>query len=118
MPCDEMRGKIAAVNAELSTILSELRGGLERLYGERLVRVMLFGSRARGDAEADADIDVLVVLRGSVRPYEEIGRVSALKAGLSLRYDCVVSCVFLDADAFAHRGGPLLRNVRREGIEV
>lgn len=31
-------------------------------YGSRLHRILLYGSRARGDAEPDSDIDVLVVL--------------------------------------------------------
>ena len=33
-------------------------------FGPRLVRVLLYGSRARGDVDEDSDIDVLVVLRG------------------------------------------------------
>jgi predicted nucleotidyltransferase len=36
----------------LKTILAKLRQRLEALYGERLVRLVLFGSQARGDAEA------------------------------------------------------------------
>lgn len=37
---------------------------LERAYGEDLVSVWLFGSRARGEEPApDSDVDVLVVIR-------------------------------------------------------
>jgi predicted nucleotidyltransferase len=39
-------------------ILRRLKGELERLYGDRLERVLLFGSRARGDARPDSDWDV------------------------------------------------------------
>lgn len=106
------------MNSDLPDILNELGGGLRRLYGGRLVRMVLFGSRARGDHEADSDIDVLVVLRGRVCPYEEIQRVGALRTDLSLRYECVISCVFLDEDRFVRGQGPLLRNVRREGVQI
>jgi uncharacterized protein len=44
-------------------ILRRLRIELEQLYGPRLERIILFGSRARGDARLDSDWDVAVVLR-------------------------------------------------------
>jgi predicted nucleotidyltransferase len=49
------------MNDNLTTILAELRRRFEVLYGVRLVKMMLFGSQARGDAEPGSDIDVLVV---------------------------------------------------------
>jgi predicted nucleotidyltransferase len=56
------------MNEKLQTILTELRRRFEALYGERLVRMVLFGSQAREDAELGSDIDVLVVLKGPVSP--------------------------------------------------
>ena len=106
------------MDEKLKTILTELRHRFEELYGERLVNLVLFGSQARGDAEPGSDIDVLVVLRGPVDTYQEITQTSRIVSDLSLRFDEVVSCVFMDQDRFAHRHGPLLRNVRREGIAV
>ena len=35
---------------------------LQRAFGDRLLSVALFGSRARGDAREDSDIDLAVVL--------------------------------------------------------
>lgn len=101
---------------DLKAILAELRSALKVLYGERLVRMVLFGSRARGDAEGDSDIDVLVVLAGHVSPCEEIERTSEAVGDLCLRHNVVISCVFMDVERYAHRNGPLLRNVRREGV--
>ncbi|MFA5863447.1 MAG: nucleotidyltransferase domain-containing protein [Phycisphaerae bacterium] len=99
-------------------ILKELRHRLEVLYGSRLVQLVLYGSQARGDDEAGSDIDVLVVLKGPVSPCEEINRVSELKAKLCLDYEEVISCIFMDEEFFTNRQGPLLRNIRREGIPV
>jgi len=106
------------MTARLSQILSELRRELEALYRDRLVRMVLYGSHARGDAEPGSDIDVLVVLKGQVDPCEEIHRTGAIAADLSLRFGEVVCCLFMDEDRFRCRNGPLLRNVRREGVPV
>ena len=102
----------------LARILRELRQALEPLYGESLMHLVLFGSQARGDAEPGSDIDVLIVLKGPVQGSKEIERTGDIVTDLSLRYDILISRMFMDADRFANRAGPLLRNIRREGVFV
>ncbi len=106
------------MSEKVSAILKELRCRLEALYGPRLVRMVLYGSQARGDAESGSDIDVLVVLKGPVSPGEEIARTSDIIASLSLHYNVVLSRAFVSAERFEYEQSPLLMNVRREGIAV
>jgi uncharacterized protein len=110
--------QLTIINDKLKTILAQLRSQFETLYGDRLVQTILFGSQARGDARPDSDIDVLVVLKGAVNPGEEIKRTSQIRAKLSLKNDAVISCLFMDENRFINRNGPLLRNIRKEGIAV
>ena len=49
----------------LDPILKSFRDALAELYGPTLDRVVLFGSRARGDARPDSDYDVAVFLKGT-----------------------------------------------------
>jgi len=102
----------------IQALLAELRRSFEALYGGRLKEIRLFGSYARGEAEPGSDLDLLVVLQGPVNPGEEIARSSRLASELSLRYNLVVSLVFMDETRFRTRAGPLLRNIRREGLPV
>lgn len=102
----------------LDSLLAALRFRLEEIYGERLARMVLYGSQARGDAEPGSDVDVLVVLNGPVNPGEEIARTGGAITDLSLQFGEVVSCVFMDEKRFTYRKGPFLRNIRREGIPV
>jgi len=102
----------------VQTILAELRRRFHELYGERLYQMILFGSQAREDSDSDSDIDVLVVLEGSVDAGEEIERTGFIVSDLSLEYDVVIACVFIDKERFLTRQGPLLRNIRREGVPV
>jgi predicted nucleotidyltransferase len=100
----------------VKAILGELRQGLEGFYGDRLVRMVLYGSEARGDAQPGSDIDVLIVLRGDVCPCEEIARTSEVVAELSLRHDVVIVPAFVSEDQYEREQSPLLLNVRREGV--
>jgi len=96
----------------------QLRSHFEQIYDSRLVTMVLYGSQARGDAHPDSDIDVLVVLKAPVQAGIEIDRTLQIVADLSLQNDEVISCLFMDEQRFTHYNGPLLRNIRKEGIAL
>lgn len=102
----------------LKAILAELRTGYETIYGDRLVSLVLFGSQARGDAEPDSDIDVMVVLRGAVSASTELDRTDKFIDRLCLKHDVLLSPVYVSEDRYSHDGTPLLLNARREGVGI
>ena len=44
-------------------VLIRFRSAIDAIYGERVERLVLFGSRARGDAKLDSDYDIAVFLK-------------------------------------------------------
>jgi predicted nucleotidyltransferase len=106
------------MTSQLQTILSELKARLTELYGERLEKLVLFGSQARGDAEPDSDIDVLVVLKGSVDVGRELWRISEATSELSLKYSTVLSSVVMSAAQYRGRTSGFLSAVQREGRTI
>ena len=97
-------------------ILAELKRGLRRLYSDRLISIILYGSYARGEALKDSDIDLVVVLKGGVRPGREIDYMLDVVTDLNLKYNTLISICPVSEDAFKTVKSPLILNVRQEGI--
>ncbi len=104
------------MSADIDNLLKELKAGLEPLYGDRLHGVYLYGSRARGEAGRESDVDVLVVLDAIPSYSAEVDRTSALIAGLSLKYGVSVSRVLVTRGEWQQGQTPFLLNAREEAI--
>lgn len=104
------------MNADVKTLMSELKDGLQALYGKRLKGLYLFGSYARGEADEESDVDVLVILDDYESCGAEIDRAGVLGAELSLRYGVSISKVFLREREWRQGDTPFLANVRGEAV--
>jgi uncharacterized protein len=109
---------MTAILTNIKPTLSEIKESLQKLYGDRLVRLILFGSHARGEAHPESDIDLLIVLKSPVSQVQEIVHMSELRLKMLLEHDELVSIIPIAEADFQTRDVALLRNIRREGIEL
>jgi len=82
--------------------------------------VMLYGSRARGDAEEDSDWDILV-LTDSLVDYAYQSSIWNALFALELEFDEEISAAFMAKSEWSDpilRSHPFNRNALRDGIEL
>ena len=92
---------------------------LRMVYGSTVLRVVLYGSKMRGDFDAESDIDLFVVLRkpdGDRREHLE-------KAGfeIGLKYNVVLSDLIVDQtryDWMRQYREPFYEQVEKEGVDL
>ena len=108
--------KNAMDKATVQSLMSELRAGLQAIYGGRLKGVYLYGSYARREADPESDLDVLVVLDRIDNYSEEVDRTGQLGAELSLKYSVSISKVYVSESSWLHGDTPFLSNVREEAL--
>ncbi len=97
-------------------IFRELKQFLHELYQDKLDKIILFGSRARGDHSSESDFDVLIVLKNDFNYSQEIEKTSIFISKLSLKFDLFISRVFAKTNDFKSKNTPFFLNVRKEGI--
>jgi len=97
--------------------LADVRHRLHAIYGDRIKRVVLYGSRARGDHKRDSDYDIAVFLREYDGSWDEVKRMADLGYELMMeeRKDVSVKPFRL----IDWRIDTLfMRHLRRDGIEL
>ena len=102
----------------LEPILRKLRCQLNDILGARLEAVYLFGSQARGDARADSDIDILIVLREEPNYMELLEETAPAVCGLSLEHDVVISPAFISKERFENERLPFILNVVQDYVRL
>lgn len=100
-------------------IANEYKVHLQHLYGNELVEVILFGSYARGDNQAESDLDFAVVLRDpNTRSAAEIAKTSAIGSRLSLKYGLMLSSLPTSLHKKQTSMQGIYQEIRRDGIVI
>lgn len=98
-------------------VLKRFRAALEEAYGDRIERVVLFGSRARSDAREDSDYDVAVFLRYMPDRFAEMNRLADLSTDILDETGAVIHALPYPAGSYEDRTS-LMREIRHEGVDL
>lgn len=102
-----------------SFLLNKTCKALRNMYGERLDKIILYGSYVRGDNTPESDIDLLIVLRDAQLDIgKEIRDMNNFIYPLSLEYNIDISAHPVTQRKFIESPGFFLKRVKKEGKEL
>lgn len=81
---------IGEVPEKITLILDEVKERLDKIYGNKLKDVVLYGSYARGDFTDGSDIDLIILLDDMEEFVDERERYFNEIWKLDLKYDTVM----------------------------
>ena len=95
---------------------------LRQRYGDDVLRVVLFGSKSRGDFDAESDLDVLVVVRFPEDDYwEHWKQITDIAWEAEFQYGVVMSTIIKTPAVYDQMQRDRLlfyRNIERDGVTL
>jgi len=103
------------MNKRAANITGQIRDKIKSI--DPTAKVILFGSRARGDARHDSDWDILILIKGTVTT--EIEKAFRYKLfDLELETGEVFSTFIYNTDTWntKHKVTPFYKSIKQEGV--
>jgi predicted nucleotidyltransferase len=107
---------LMVVSPATDPVLVRFRRDINAVYGEDLDRLVLFGSRARGDWRPDSDYDIAVFLKNPVGLWDDLGKLAHITTDILYDAGVVVSAKPFAVQVY-HDRSPLMRDIRTDGGE-
>ena len=106
---------------ELNVLLKEIAAIYRKVFGDDIVKIVLYGSYARGTFDAESDIDIAAIVKDEREELQrKLREVWVLSSDLELEYETILSPTVIPYEEFEkYRNDiPYYRNIEEEGIRI
>jgi predicted nucleotidyltransferase len=107
---------LATMDEKIKSLINQIKAHLIKLYGDKITKIVLYGSYVRGEASKDSDIDLLVLVDSSLNPFEVRESLSDLLFDILLEKGELISVIAIPENLFENYNSPFILNVRKEGL--
>ncbi len=98
---------------EIIKIIQEFKKDISAILKDKLDKIVLFGSYARGDYDEESDVDVLILVK-EIPTLKEKQKIIKIASMYSLKYDILISPVIYPKNVKSS----FIDEVERYGVEV
>ena len=111
------------VPANISNIIDQFVKGVNEILGDRVKKIILYGSYARGDYDKSSDIDIMILTDlndNEILEYREKILDYAYDIEWNNNFDIVVSPLIKNIDKYNKRIDviPFYMNIQKEGVII
>lgn len=110
-----MANKTKSLTKKEWLAVEEFKNAIFRRYPRRIKKIILFGSKARGDSSQASDIDLLVVVTKNGKQIRR--EIASLTHEPIIRFKALLSPITVEGKFFKE-WSPLLDHIRKEGITI
>lgn len=106
---------------KIDTIINKFVTEVSNLIGNRLKKVILYGSYARGDYHVNSDLDIMILTDFTEEELVEYRmKIRDIACDIELENDIVISPVVRNLEKYNERINviPFYTNVQKEGVVI
>lgn len=106
---------------EINIITAEIIDETKKLLKEKIYKIVLYGSYARGDFNSESDIDIMIIIncgQGEISLYRK--QLSKVASRIGMKNDIEISLLLRDRDTFEQGKKilPFYKNIQKEGVAL
>ena len=95
----------------------DIVNGLREIFGSNIIEIILYGSVARKEADAESDIDIAVIIENSQYD-DQREKFMFWNSEMDMKYDRVFSIIDIEKEKLNKWGNvlPFYKNIMKDGV--